>query len=419
MNCRKFSNSYKFFNLFALLIFSQVAFFSCAKKNQEINSEEIIEAKSIGDHKWFALSKNGFSEVSLPQNADAAIKRPWTEAVRISFMAQGEDNVLVSQTTEDKSPRIYALVNRLGLLLFSEKTITLFDDETVFENQTADNIVFMNNTPIFSIYKNYFFNKTIEESQLASQEKKSSPSDVRKKYRAFLIEFDTESGIFYPLLSCENLGLSDQSEITDYFWNGNQWLCSIKTSLPEKTEFSYIKFKPDTALLSISPEKATITAMPSTESEFRSAQKPQDFSGAPERVKRLLASLPETFNFYAEVKKAGGCSPENYFHGTNEDSAPNLPLATVQLSESWVACLFQDGTMYLSGALYGRKILKNGKTIALRLPRLTDGYLYTDFGLSGGTLYAAWEETSFFKTGRAGFITVELGKLLYGEQDAK
>ena len=69
--------------------------------------------------------------------------------------------------------------------------------------------------------------------------------------------------------------------------------------------------------------------------------------------------------------------------------------------------------MYISGALFDRHILNNGKTCALRLPRLPAGYEYASCTISGTTMYAAWEETAFYKVGRSGFIRVNLDKILY------
>ena len=71
--------------------------------------------------------------------------------------------------------------------------------------------------------------------------------------------------------------------------------------------------------------------------------------------------------------------------------------------------------MYFSGALYNKHILNNSRTIALRLPKLPENFVYSDFGISGSFLYVAWEEVSFYETGRAGFLSVDLEKVLYND----
>ena len=77
--------------------------------------------------------------------------------------------------------------------------------------------------------------------------------------------------------------------------------------------------------------------------------------------------------------------------------------------------MFQEGTLYLEGALDGRRILRGGKPVAIRLPKLPQGFRYTSFVISGTSLYAAWEETDFYKTSRSGFIQVNLDETLYKE----
>ena len=92
-----------------------------------------------------------------------------------------------------------------------------------------------------------------------------------------------------------------------------------------------------------------------------------------------------------------------------------LPLVTNALIADTYACLmFGDGTTYASGALYGRHIVNDGKPVAFRLPKLPQGFAYTAFAVSGTTMYAAWEESDFYKTGKSGFLSVDLDAILYG-----
>lgn len=148
------------------------------------------------------------------------------------------------------------------------------------------------------------------------------------------------------------------------------------------------------------------------EDEFRAVRSPRDFSAAPPRVKNLLKGLPADFDYYAECKDAGGATAREFIHSKIKDPA-SIARAVVQISGTWIGALFEDGTLYLNGALYANKILNNSKNIALRLPKLAEGYKYTDFGISGTTLFASWEQTDFYKTGRAGFLQVDLKKILY------
>lgn len=388
-------------------IFSKIfcaAFFliliSCAQKKSpeqiSVAAEEVVNLeKKNSTFEWFCLTRNGFEKIERPQKTPAIIKKPWTEALRISYMAQAaEDSPL--DVDANSAPKVFALVNHLGVIALSANEIKVYKDETIFANRSAEKIVFMNGTPVVSVYKNSFFNEKISASEM---------------FRPFLVQFAQDSGVFFPILTYENLALDERTQVNDFCWNGTQWFCSIKSSDENETKFEYLKFRPETTLLSISPERNFISIEESSEDEFRAQRRPQKFSDAPERVKNLLNNLPANFNFYAECKIASGPTPHEYLRGKVSSGA--MRKATVQISDTWIAALFEDGTTFLNGALYGKKILNGGKPIALRLPKLPSGYVYSDFGISGTQLFAAWEESEFYKTGRAGFIKVDLEKILY------
>ena len=156
-----------------------------------------------------------------------------------------------------------------------------------------------------------------------------------------------------------------------------------------------------------------INIQSSSEDEFRRCKRINSFSEAPERIKKLFTCLPENFNFSIECKTAGGPSSRFYENKTNKNSV--TAEGKVQLSDTWVAAVFKDGTMYFSGAISERRIINNSKPIAIRLPKLPEGFIYTDFGITGDTLYASWEEVAFYETGRSGFISVDLGQILYND----
>lgn len=388
-------------------IFSMIfcaAFFSnlisCAKKNSPeqipLAADEIVNLeKKNSTFEWFCLTRNGFEKIERPQKTPAIIKKPWTEALRISYMAQAVENSPLDVDAKS-APKVFALVNHLGIIALDANEIKVYKEDTIFANRSAEKIVFMNGTPVISVYKNSFFNEKISASE---------------SFRPFLVQFAQDSGVFFPILTYENLALDEKTQVNDFCWNGTQWFCSTKSSDENETKFEYLKFRPETTLLSISPERNFISIEESDEDEFRAQRRPQKFSDAPERVKELLKNLPGNFNFYAECKIASGPTPREYLRGKVSSGA--MRKATVQISDTWIAALFEDGTTFLNGALYGQKILNGGKPIALRLPKLPSGYVYSDFGISGTQFFAAWEESEFYKTGRAGFIKVDLGKILY------
>ena len=99
----------------------------------------------------------------------------------------------------------------------------------------------------------------------------------------------------------------------------------------------------------------------------------------------------------------------------SENELEQILNAKAIISQSWSGVLFEDGTLFIEGALPGKHILRGGKPVVVRLPKLPDGFKYSEFVISGTTLYASWEESSFYTTGRSGFIQVNLDKTLYAK----
>lgn len=387
------------------------------------NIPQISMQSSKGSHSWYYFTREGFRQISKVQNVPEVPFIPWTEAIRISSAN--------CATTEGEN-QAFAVINRLGIISFKGEDKQLSKDENIFTDRTAGNLIFLNETPIFSVFKSAFFNDTIKDNKYSSE---GSP-------HLFLIQFDPESKISYPIINCNNLTSARNSEVVDYYWDGINWTCCIKTISETKTEFNYINWKPTQSLLTLSPvnAKSNISQWESNQDEFRSKKEQLEYKYAPERIKKMLAGFSKRTNFSIDVKKSGGSSWRNYKNvaesgwapadgadrrdsggqgtenaGSREKTSARELYATAILAQTWSAALFEDGTLFLEGALPGKHILRGGKPVAIRLPKLPDDFVYSDFVISGTSLYAAWEESSFFKTGRAGFVEINLNKTLYSK----
>ncbi len=371
---------------------------ACTKKVNQLPAQNAVSVEiTKTNHAWYYFSNNSYHLTDKPTNTPLVIPRPWTESTRIS----SANNAAESHGEVSKA---FAVVNRLGILSFENEFITLSPDINLFTDRTAGNLVFSRNTPIYSVYKSSFFNDTI----LAPDYKKDASAHL------FLLQFDSKANISYPILNCNNISDKINSEVTDFYWDGNTWICSLKTISDTRNEFSYITFYPNSPLLSISPSTATnlIQIKESDAESFRKAKSQLDYSSAPERIKKLLAGFDTKLPFIIEVKNAGGSSPRIYANSLPDNSEKELNAKAI-LSQSWSAALFEDGTLFIEGALPGKHILRSGKPVAIRLPKLPVGYIYSEFVISETTLYAAWEESSFYKTGKAGFLQVNLERTLY------
>ena len=179
----------------------------------------------------------------------------------------------------------------------------------------------------------------------------------------------------------------------------------------DKVSFKYIKWNTQSDMASLSPTthdgKVSISQI--TEASYRKVNSPSAFSNAPVRLRELLRSIPKDFPFTVICQDAGGNSPR-YFESGNDDEGT---FANAIIKDSWICAVFSDGTTYFSGGLDGRPLINNGKTVAFRLPKLPRDYSYQSFVISGTYLIVAWEESDFYKTGRSGFLTVDMEKLFY------
>lgn len=345
---------------------------------------------------WYYFSEDGFTAVQGPNYAPVINKAPWTEAIRISS---------ANNASYKNSKKAFALVNRLGVLCFDGSKVSLAKDVKLFPQRTADNLVFVEGVPVFSVYKSAFFNDSIN-----NKEYKQKTQD-----HLFLLQFDDRAKITYPLLNCDNLTEDLEVEVVDYNWDGEVWNCCLKNNERGKFIYQYLTIRPTASLLSITPSNASKKIVTTTisQDEFRQTEAQKSFETAPMQIQQLLGGFTGKNVVTVEVKEAGGKSPEAYSNNNNQ--ARNELKGKATISENWCAALFRDGTLYFQGALDGKRILNDGNCIAMRLPKLPSGYAYQDFVISGPTLYASWEETSFYETTRSGFLAIDLENTLYGQ----
>ena len=396
----------KKFNNFALLVIITISILSvtgCAKKNKKAiepaQEENIQDIEIKKNHTWYYFTNQSYKQIDKVEKVPPQTFVPWTEAIRISSAScQTDSDINVNKA--------FAIINRLGILTLEEDKISISKDVNLFADRTAGNLIFLNNRPLFSVYKSSFFNDTITDPNYKNQ----------SENHLFLVQFDDIAKISYPIINCNNLTQAPNSEITDFNWDGLHFYCSVKSITDTKNSFSYLKFKTTRPLLSLSPSssKESLVIEEISVDDFRAKKALLPYKEAPQRIKSLLSGFSQDLPFNIEVKSAGGSS-SRIFQNQIADSKEKELQAKAILSPSWSAALFEDGTLYLEGALPGKHILRGGKAVAIRLPKLPVNFVYSDFVISGTSLYAAWEESKFYKTGRSGFLQVNLDKSLYSK----
>ncbi len=343
-------------------------------------------------HAWFYFAGSSFFQIDAPQNAPQILKKPWTEAVRISSS--------LSIKTDSQDYAVYFTVNKAGLLIGKPdlpKKASIASDAQLFSKLTAGSLVCVDGFPVFHTYKNSFFrgkDKTIE----------SLP---------FLVQYHPSTSIFLPLLYTKDLQIMNEAEVTDIQYTAGVWVASLKTETNDKTKFDYVNFFSYEPLVQFSPAKRNIVLETKKLSvgEYRKILTPSSFGSAPSRLKELYKRLPSGFPFYASVTLPNGGSAVTYLNGS-ADNDTTLPSQAL-LADTFSLAVFSDGTCFFAGALPNNYVLSNGEPVAFRLPKLPIDFTYGNIGVSGTTLYVSWEEGTFYETGRSGFLTVDLKEILY------
>jgi len=391
-------------SIFFISFLTSISFvaISCNDKKSAYDKEKesmMQLPQKSNDHYWYAFNNGGFVAATLPQNSLIQSMRPWTESTRISDADIGLDG------------NGYFVVNHIGALVFEKKAFpTIINDKQLLSKSTAANLIFSEGNAYFTLSKNSMFNKDLDEYD--EQQVGAVGSN-----RPYLIRISTENKMLYPCVTYGDLKLAEGEEITGSYFDGKDWISSIKhdgrdeISGKEKVQFRYQKWSSyqDLASLSAQTKDGKIFIEEAFESDYRTPYTPINFENAPDRLKKLLSSIPESFDFTVTLRVPGGESPRFYSHGFIGGSTN----ANAILSEDFICTIFADGTTYFAGALPKRTLINDGKTIAFRLPKLPKNYFYTNFCISGDILVIGWEENDFYKTGRSGFLTVDMSKLFY------
>ena len=363
------------------------------KEKQSASSAALPQADYAPplSHKWFYFTAGGISRIDLPQKAEISNLRPWTETLR------------VCDANSSKHKKGFLVVNKLVIIVVdsdAKKEPELIRDYSLFSDNTASNLVFYDDTAYFTLYRNSFFNNK------ATLDIKD---DEQNKERPYLVRLSEENKMFFPAVTYGDLELAFGGEVTGSFFDGTEWYSSIKTNENNRTYFSYISWKTLVSAASLAPatKVGKIEITQSSEGEYRNVNSITEFSAAPERLKMLLATIPADFPFTVYCKTVSGSSARIYKAGIES----NLSEARAVMSDGWICAVFSDGTTYFSGALDSKPLVNNGKTTAFRLPKLPESYIYSDFCITGSAMAVGWEERNFYKTGRSGFILIDLDKV--------
>ena len=392
-----------------MLILAAISVFlisSCKKKDtktDDVFTLTTIRIDAPDTHTWYYLTKDGYSEIEHPSKAPRAVSKLWTDAVRLSSAAQKNGNAFFT-------------VNTKGLLIVDgEGKLSLKKDLKLFPEKTAGNLVMAGNNPIFHIYENTVLELEADPESINTQ----SLADI-----PFLAMYNTENGTFFPGPDRNSFNFPGTAEVTQVYFDGDELYLSVKNSTEKKNDFTYYKMEMPLQLSDfiVSARNRSTTSFNLEEIDedtFEATLTPQPFENAPERLRKLLAVIPENFPF--SVTLSGGAvdneTPRTWINNDSPEALleTGIPTQTANavLEKDYIMALFPDGTGYFAGSLPEKYILNKGNPFCFILPQLPPGFKYGVFAISGTYMTAAWEENEFYETGRAGFIVIDLGKVLY------
>ncbi len=396
---------------FLLFIFLVHIFLSCSGKEATNDAEyaKLLQQSSserVTTHRWFYFTSDGFKETDIPRNAPEVESHPWTEAIRITSSA----------FIDEKS---YFAVNKLGLMQAPQtfglqkngiaSETKLIKDTELFSKSSVANMYYIDGTLLFNFYTNSIFEESMNHNSTDTIEK------------PFLVEFDTSTFNFEPVLT--NIDLSEyvefeiipqepfdflETEIREVFYDNNTWNMLFKSNQTQRTDFYAMSITADTPITT--NQNQTLHATMKSVNEYREIAKPKPSTTLPQTIQTLLKPVPSRVSYYLNYAEENSPSTMQYAHL----SANSRPIQGFALGlEHCSIAVFEDGTICFAGALPSKSVLNNGETKAFTLPDLGPGYVYGSIALSGSTLYVAWEETSFYETGRSGFLAVDMEQVLY------
>lgn len=368
-------------NLLACLLFASfLVATSCAAKSGEtppVTGDQRVAtpaAQAANQPVWYWFSAQGIHSTRTPSDIPFSPFQPWTEAIRVSDTAQVNGKPIL-------------LINRLGILSGNPQSPALHRESELFARGTAAALYRQDSVTAIRLYSQSIFSRSPQSSVV-------------------LARYAPDTGGITEWITAADFGLSDQAQCVALDRIGSMWYAAFKEDIGGRVEFTYLEFDgfPTT---DPGDERKSPLSSPSyrrIEAQvYQQAVSPFSWSQTPSVLRDLLSEIPDTLPLSVRVRSEDRGSAQTYVR-----DGEGTPLeASAWITDNRISALFADGTFMT------REDSTGARTARVRLPPLSDGYVYTNFVLSGKTLLAAWEEQRFFETGRAGLLEIHLPDTVY------
>jgi hypothetical protein len=349
----------------ALLAGALAALASCSARGAGAPAAPAADAAAPGAA-WYQLQSGVFQPVAAPAAGAATARRPWTVQSRVADMAflGGE---------------LFCAVNGAGLAVVGRDaagapSFRYHPDSLIFAHRTISTLVPRQGGLTVHLYYNALLNDAARDELTLNGVSLVTWMPTASDYAFLMPPFQKKNPDW------EAVGFATESE--------NSFDIEWKYTDAVETRFAYTRFHADTKteepadrdtyLAALGVPAISGSSVPTTLASFFSA------------CRASLAPSPAALLFSLRARE----SPirRNYRSERESDSAVAIPVFEEQGS---LYALLPPGRVLCSVADAQRTLV---------LPRLPDGFRYTDIVRWGDSLLIPWEETAFTDVGRAGIL---------------
>lgn len=308
--------------------------------------------------------------------------KPWTEAVRVSDMCIHNREAVF-------------LINKCGAynLDYLHTSLPSFDKKNAYSDLTAGNLYTVGGRLFIRVYQNTtFLSQGTENAH-------------------FLVHAVLNSGTGNSFADVTHLHFPNDAQCKSLMQAQGQWYASFKTDNGKEVRFFYVMCNSFEGFMRKDAYKQVkgISAQ-----AFREACEPPSYTKLPEMLKVPADKVKKDSALYLKMCSHDVAHSTLFLlqsvgqgsHRMTEHNIPHSAYALQYTSDSgkqYAAILLPTGTLLLNRE--GRALQK------IELPTLPENFRYTAFFLSDTSITAAWEESAFYRVGRAGLFTAHLTEL--------
>lgn len=322
---------------------------------------------------WYQLQAGAFTPAASAASALPVIRRPWTVQARVADMAFLGDT-------------LYAAINGAGLATIGfdaagAASFAYHADALIFNHRTVSALVPRQGTIAVHLYYNVLLNDARPEELALAGIGLVTYLPATAEYSFLIPPFQQKN------MDWEAVGFAAESE--------NSFDIEWKYTDAAQTRFAYTRYHADTKAEETVERDTFLNALgvPS----IAGATVPKDLASFFESCRaRITLPAPQTALQFS-VRSRESPVRRNYRSRPQSDDAVGVPVFEEKDARY---ALLPAGDILSSAA--------GASVTTMALPRLPEGFRYTDVVKIGSIFVVPWEEISFTDVGRAGVLLLKL-----------